>query len=729
MADEFVNIEVNGVPMQARKGSMIIHATDANDVYVPRFCYHDKLSVAANCRMCLVEVEKAPKPMPACATPVAEGMKVYTKSPKAIAAQKATMEFLLINHPLDCPICDQGGECELQDLAIGFGRDVSRFTERKRVVKDKNLGPLISTDMTRCIHCTRCVRFTAEVAGLQELGTTGRGETTEIGTWIERSVDHELSGNVIDLCPVGALNSKPFRYQGRSWEMVAQELVSPHDAVGTNLYAHVRRGRLMRVVPRPNEAINETWIADRDRFSYEGIYAEDRLAAPMMRIDGELKPVDWQTALEAAARGLQDVVRAHGAAQVGFLSHPTATTEEHYLVAKLARGLGTNNVDHRLRQLDFRDQAADPLYAGLGVPLADLERLDAALIVGANLRHEAPILAHRLRKAATKNGAKVSFVNPAEFPYLFPIAAYRTVAPGVMLDELLAIARAAAEATGRALPAAVAAAADRVNAGDAHRAIAAQLQAGERRLVLLGGLAQRHPAFADLRAAAAAIAELTGTALGYLPDGGNAVGATLAGAVPHRVVGDKAVGQPGLDARAMLEGNLRAYVLHGGIEPDADVSNAPAPDALARAQFVLALTPYLPESVKRAAHVVLPIGTFAETSGTFVNLEGRWQSFVAAARALGECRPGWKVLRVLGNLLNLPGFDYESSEQVREELRHALGAAAGAAADTAYRGTRALDGAREGRVVDVPLYHGDPVVRRAPALQATRDAAQPLTTY
>jgi NADH-quinone oxidoreductase subunit G len=726
--DDFVNIEVNGVAMQARKGSMIIHATDANDVYVPRFCYHDKLSVAANCRMCLVEVEKAPKPMPACATPVAEGMKVFTKSPRAIAAQKATMEFLLINHPLDCPICDQGGECELQDLAMGFGRDVSRFAERKRVVKDKNIGPLISTDMTRCIHCTRCVRFTAEIAGLQELGTTGRGETTEIGTWIEKSVDHELSGNVIDLCPVGALNSKPFRYQGRSWEMVAQELVSPHDAVGTNLYAHVRRGRLMRIVPRTNEAINETWIADRDRFSYEGIYADDRLTVPMMRIDGELKPVDWQTALEAAARGLQDVVRAHGAGQVGMLSHPTATTEEHYLVAKLARALGSGNVDHRLRQVDFRDQAADASFAGLGLPIAALEQLDAALIVGSNLRHEAPILAHRFRKAATK-GAKIAFVNPAEFPYLFPVAAYRTVVPNAMADELLAIARAASEKSGQPLPATVAQAAGRVNAGDSHRAIAEQLAGGTRRLVLLGALAQRHASYADVRAAAAAVAQLTGATLGYLPDGGNAAGATLAGAVPHRVVGTKAVPQPGLDARAMVEANLRAYVLHGGIEPDADVSNAPVADALARAEFVVALTPYAPESVRRVAHVLLPIGTFAETSGTFVNLEGRWQSFTAAARAIGESRPGWKVLRVLGNLLNLPGFDYESSEQVREELRNALGELAGAAADTAYRGTRAVDGALAGPLVDVPLYQGDPVVRRAPALQATRDAAQPFTTY
>ena len=370
MSEDLVNIEVNGVPVAARTGQMIIQATDAVDVYVPRFCYHDKLSVAANCRLCLVEVEKAPKPLPACATPVAEGMKIFTKSPKAIAAQRATMEFLLINHPLDCPICDQGGECELQDLAMGFGRDVSRFSERKRVVRDKDIGPLVSTDMTRCIHCTRCVRFTSEIAGLQELGTSGRGESMEIGTFIEKSVDHELSGNIIDLCPVGALNSKPFRYQGRSWEMVQVPLVSPHDPIGTNLYGHVRRGQLMRVVARPNDAVNESWIADRDRYSYEGIYADDRVTQPMIRDGGELKVTDWETALTRAADGLKAVLAQSGGAAVGVLASPTATTEELYLLQKLMRGVSVPNIDHRLRQQDFRDQAADPVYPALGMPVA-----------------------------------------------------------------------------------------------------------------------------------------------------------------------------------------------------------------------------------------------------------------------------------------------------------------------------------------------------------------------
>ena len=729
MSQDLVNIEVNGVPRQGRRGQMIMHVTDAVDVYVPRFCYHEKLSIAANCRMCLVEVDKVPKPLPACATPITEGMKIYTKSPRAIAAQKATMEFLLINHPLDCPICDQGGECELQDLAMGFGRDAARFAERKRVVKDKNLGPLVSTDMTRCIHCTRCVRFGAEIAGLQELGTTGRGESMEIGTWIEKSVDHELSGNIIDLCPVGALNSKPFRYQARAWEMVQVPLVSPHDGIGSNVYGHVRRGRLMRVVPRPNEAVNETWIADRDRFAYEGIYADDRLQVPLLRRDGVLVPVDWQTALEAAARGLTDAVRAHGAGAVGVLALPGATTEEHYLLARLARGLGIANLDHRLRQVDYRDQAADPAFLGLGLPIAGVQALDALLVVGCHLREEAPVLAHRIRTAALRNRTGVAFVNPAVFEYLFPVAAYRAVPMAGMVAELRGIAQALAEKTGRALPAALGAAPGRP--ADEQRVLAEQLLAGTRRHVLLGGLALRHPAFADLRAAAAAIAELAGASLGYLPDGANSAGGALAGMLPHREAGGRPATVTGLAAGEMFARGLRAFVLHGGIEPEADVAASAAGAALAAADFVLALTPFAPESVQRCAHVLLPIGTYAESSGTWVSVEGRWQSVTAAAQLVGEARPGWKVLRVLGNQLNLPGFEYGSSEMVRDELRAALGPLAGQGADTAYRGHWRGDATARpaAPLPDLPLYQGDPIVRRAPALQQTRAAAAPRRAF
>jgi NADH-quinone oxidoreductase subunit G len=715
MSDDLVNIEVDGKPLQARKGQMLIHATDAAGIYVPRFCYHEKLSVAANCRMCLVEVEKAPKPLPACATPVAEGMKAFTRSPRAIAAQKATMEFLLINHPLDCPICDQGGECELQDLAQGFGSSVSRFTERKRVVKDKDLGPLISTDMTRCIHCTRCVRFTAEIAGMQELGTTGRGENMEIGTWIERSVDHELSGNVIDLCPVGALNSKPFRFHGRSWEMTEHELVSPHDAVGSNVYGHVLRGKLLRVVPRRNEEVNETWIADRDRFSYEGIYAPDRLEAPLMKVDGEWRTVDWETALTSTAQALRDAAQERGAGAIGFLGAPTATTEELYLLGRVARGLGTNNVDSRLRQVDFRDQDEDAAVPGLGMSLADVSRLDALLIVGSHLRHEAPLLAHRVRQAAVAGGAAVSQLNAVSYPFFFPLRAESIVPAGRWLMELAALLKAGVTATGKLLPPGLASLVEHAQPIESHRRIVESLAGGRRSAILLGALSQGHAAYADLRAAAAALAGLTGATLSILPDGGNAAGAAIAGAVPHRQAGASAVSCAGLDAAAMLREPLAACVLFGGIEPEADTSAKAAAGVLRQCGFVAAMTPYATDEMKSWASVLLPIGTFAETSGTFVNAGGRWQSFAGCIRPLGQARPGWKVLRVLGNLLALEGFEYDSSEQVRDELRQLVDDSPAVVRLPA----RQIEQSGEATVASVPIYRTDAIVRRAPALQAT----------
>ena len=723
--DDFVNVVIDGVAVKAKKGAMIIHATDQNGRYVPRFCYHDKLPVAANCRMCLVEVEKAPKPLPACATPVAEGMKIFTRSPNALAAQKATMEFLLINHPLDCPICDQGGECELQDLAMGFGRDIARYSERKRVVKDKNIGPLISTDMTRCIHCTRCVRFGQEIAGIQELGTTGRGENTEIGTFIERSVDHELSGNIIDLCPVGALNSKPFRYHARSWEMTQQPLVSPHDGTGTNLYAHVLRGKVMRVVPRPNEAINETWIADRDRFSYEGIYSADRLLAPMLREGDTWKTVAWDVALNAAAEAL----KAH-AASLGVLASPSATTEELFLLARLARGLGSSDIDHRLRSSDFRDAAADPLAPGLGMAIPEIEALSSLLVVGCNLRAEAPLLAHRVRKAAVRRGAKVAFLNPLDYKFMFPVAA-RLVSPSsALLADLLGVLAAAATAAGTSLPAHLARAASVASVGAEHRDLAASLASGERRAIWLGALAQRHPAWADLRAVAVELARITGATLGILAEGGNAAGAWLAGAVPHREAGGRVLSRPGLDAAAMFERPRRAYLLFGGIEPADDLGDeaavARARAALGAAAAVVAITPYATDELRTLAHVLLPMGSFAETSGTYVSLDGTWQSVPGAAQPLGESRPGWKVLRVLGNLTGLAGFDYQSSGEVLAELRARCTDATSLPAPAAR--VIELQGATVA-VDDVPIYRVDALVRRSPALQATRagrEAAKPV---
>jgi NADH-quinone oxidoreductase subunit G len=722
MNDELVNVEVDGRPLKARKGQMLIQLTDQAGIYVPRFCYHEKLSIAANCRMCLVEVEKSPKPMPACATPVVEGMKVFTRSARAIAAQKATMEFLLINHPLDCPICDQGGECELQDLALGYGSARSRFDERKRVVKDKNLGPLVSTDMTRCIHCTRCVRFTAEIAGLQELGATGRGEDMEIGTWIERSVDHELSGNIIDLCPVGALNSKPFRHRARSWEMTEHALVSPHDATGTNLYGHVLRGRLMRVVPRPNEDINENWIADRDRFSYEGVYSGDRLNSPMMRVEGQWRAVSWEVALAATADVLKDAVRRAAGVNIGFLGSPGATTEELYLLARLARGVGSHNIDTRLRQQDFTDQEFDPVYPGLGLALREIEMLDGLLLAGCQVRQEAPIVAHRVRKAALR-GARVCLLSNAPQECHFPVASQIVVEAGELLGEFAGLLQAAIEVSNRPAPEGLVALAASGAPSDASREIVAALTA-KRSAIVLGGVAMRHARYANLRATAAALAALTGATLGYLPDGGNAAGAALAGALPHRLPGGRPDPQPGRDVRQMLEGSLAACVLFGGIEPEHDLGSEDASDRLAACPQVIAITPYAAGPLMRIAQILLPMGTFAETSGTFVNVEGRWQEFRGCARPVGEARPGWKILRVLGNLLDLDGFDYAHSAEVLAELRTHAGQVS---YDGRFAGRRLIRPGRGGTTTELPIYGVDAVVRRATALQMTRAARQAAT--
>ncbi len=707
MADETVQLEVNGVAVTARKGQMLIEVTDTTDAYVPRFCYHPKLSVAANCRMCLVEVENVPKPLPACATPVADGMKVQTRSKRALAAQRATMEFLLINHPLDCPICDQGGECELQDLAMGFGRDVSRYTERKRVVKDKDLGPLISTDMTRCIHCTRCVRFGQEIAGIQELGTIGRGESTEIGTFVERSVGHELSGNIIDLCPVGALNNKPYRYRARSWEMTQHATVSGHDCAGSNLFAHVVRNRVMRAVPRPEEGINETWLADRDRYSCHGLYAGDRVLEPMIRRDGEWQSVDWETALAAAAEALQAAIGKSGPEGVGLLAHPSSTLEEFALLAGIADGLGTANIDHRVHRTDFRDSGSEAPVPGVGLPIAGVESLDSLLLVGSRLRREVPILAHRVRKAALA-GCKVSFVNPDAGDWLFPVH-QELVSGDALVADLAAILNAASKRLGTPVSPRLAAVVNEAAPGPGHEAVAASL--GGNGAVWLGLLAETHPARADLQALAEELARLTGARFGQLTVGANSAGAALAGAQPHRGAGGIRRPRPGLDARAMRTDGLDALLLLN-LEPEDFVE--PADDFL-RAARVVALTPFASASLLEAADVILPTGTFLETSGTFVNCEGRWQTFAGATRPPGEARPAWKVLRVLGNLLELDGFSHDDTDQVRAALKATLGDAAAGAPDAA---DRELSVAEEGAAgAAIPLYGVDGLVRRSEPLQ------------
>jgi NADH-quinone oxidoreductase subunit G len=717
-----VNVEVNGVPLKARKGQMIIEVTDQAEIYVPRFCYHPKLSIAANCRMCLVEVEKAPKPLPACATPVAEGMKIFTRSKRAISAQKATMEFLLINHPLDCPICDQGGECELQDLAMGFGRGVSRYTEKKRIVKDKNIGPLVSTDMTRCIHCTRCVRFGAEVAGIQELGANFRNDRSEIGTYIEKSVDHELSGNIIDLCPVGALNNKPYRYSARAWEMVAKPLVSPHDCAGSNLFGHVLRGRLRRVVPRDNEAINESWLADRDRFSCHAIYGDDRLTTPRVKKEGKWADATWQDALAAAVGALKQATSGGGASGLGTLVSPSATLEEAYLLQRITRYLGSENIDYRLRQRDLRDQASDARAPLLGCSIAELDTRQGILVVGSNLRMEVPIVAHRIRKAARK-GASVAFLNPAVYEYYFKPAAYVTATPDALAANLAAVLAAAVSAAGTAVPAHLARAVEGVAVTDAHRA-AAQALARKPALVLLGQIAQRHPQYADLRALAAGLAAVTGASLGYLSEGANAAGAALAGATPHRGPGGAPTARPGFDARGMLETPRNAYILFG-IEPSKDLAEGAAALRAFRGAAVVAFTSFVSDELNEVADVLLPIATFAETAGTFVNAEGRWQSFDAAADPVGDARAGWRVLRVLGNELELPRCEYRTPSDVTADLERELdGARALSPDETQYKGSfsphpNGAASTADALALDVPIYAIDALVRRSQPLQET----------
>jgi len=715
-----LKIEIDGRQYETPEGSTIMDAANRAGIFVPHFCYHGKLSIAANCRMCLVQVEKAPKPLPACATPVTSGMKVWTHSEQAVDAQKGVMEFLLINHPLDCPICDQGGECQLQDLAVGYGASGSRYEEEKRVVVNKNLGPLIATDMTRCIHCTRCVRFGIEVAGIMELGMIGRSEHAEIITFVGKTVDSELSGNVIDLCPVGALTSQPFRYTARPWELVRRPAVSPHCGLGSNLTVQVKQNRVMRVLPRENEAINECWLSDKDRFSYEGLNSEQRLARPLLKRDGAWREVEWPVALEFVATELSRIRDLHGAAAIGALATPHQTLEELYLLQKLARGLGSGNVDFRPRQCDF---GADGKMRGapwLGMKIAEVGRLERVLLVGSTLCKDHPLLAHRLRQA-TKRGTQLSVLNPVDDALLMRVAHRAIVAPAAMPEMLAQILVAALRAKNARAPAELASALAKVNPSEGAQRIAASLTAGENSAVFLGNLAQHHPHAAQLHALAQALAEASGARLGFLGEAANSVGGYLAGAVPFTRA------PCGLNAAEMLRAPRKAYVLLG-VEAELDTHDAQqAVAAMRAAELVVALTAYQHKAVDYA-HVLLPIAPFTETAGAFVNTEGTVQSFNGVVGPLGETRPAWKVLRVLGNLLGLEGFDHDSTESVR---RAALDGGGAAKLDNrlAVAGTDALAPARvDGvqRIAEVPIYHADAIVRRAASLQKTRDAAPPV---
>ena len=689
---------------------MVIQAAQQSGTYIPHFCYHKKLSIAANCRMCLVDVEKAPKPMPACATPVTQGMIVRTKSEKAIKAQKSVMEFLLINHPLDCPVCDQGGECQLQDLAVGYGAGASRYEEEKRVVFHKEVGPLISMEeMSRCIQCSRCVRFGQEVAGVMELGMVNRGEHSEIATFVGQSVDSELSGNMIDLCPVGALTSKPFRYSARTWELSRRKSVSPHDSTGANLIVQVKNGKVLRVVPLENEEVNECWIADRDRFSYEALNSEARLTKPMLKQGGQWREVDWTTALEYVAQGLKCISKEQGASTIGALATEHSTVEELYLLTQLLRGLGSDNVDTRLRQSDFTTGVG---ARWLGFPIAELSTLDRALVIGSFLRKDHPLFASRLRQA-TKQGAQISAIGGVSDDWLMPLANRLTVAPSVWVQTLADVAAAVAAEKGVSAPVAG-------NATDAAKAVAVSLLSGQRGAVLLGNAALQHPQASSLQALGQWIAEQTGAKLGFLGESANSVGAQLVGAQPQ---------QGGLNAAQMLAGKGLKGIVLLGVEPEFDAANpAAAMAAVQGAEMVVSLSSFK-TSAMDYADAILPIAAFSETSGTFVNAEGRVQSFHGSVKPQGDSRPAWKVLRVLGTMLGLPGFAFETSEEVKAVALGDLAALPAKLnnATTAAITLLASSGGLE-RLADVPIYSADALVRRAPALQATADAQGPVAS-
>ena len=707
-----LDIEIDGKQTQVPAGSTIMDAAQLVGAYIPHFCYHKKLSIAANCRMCLVQVEKAPKPLPACATPVTNGMKVFTHSELAVTAQKGVMEFLLINHPLDCPICDQGGECQLQDLAVGYGGSASRYQEAKRIVFQKDVGPLVSMqEMSRCIHCTRCVRFGQEIAGVMELGMANRNMHSEIQTFVGRSVDSELSGNIIDLCPVGALTSKPFRYSARSWELSRRKSVSPHDSMGSNLTVQIKNNRVMRVLPRENEDINECWISDKDRFSYEAINSADRLQKPMIRVDGALREVEWNVALDYVSHALRDVAKTHGGEEIASLASPHATLEEIYLLQMLTRGLGSGNVDFRPRRRDF---STDGKLAGtpwLGVKLSEIKNLDSALVVGSFLRKDHPLFAQRLRQLAKKTG-KVSFVSVTGDDPLINLHAQINVSPENLTLALAGIVKAVAQIKGLAAPAGM----DSIEPCTKCREIAESLVIGEKRAIFLGNVAEQSAQAAQLHVLASALSKLTGASFGFIGEAANSVGGYVAKALPT-----------GLNAYEMFVQPRKAYILLG-LEPELDCYNPQlAISALKQAALVVMLTSFKHEAALDYADVLLPLAAFTETSGSFVNTEGRLQSFSGVCRPQGDARPGWKVLRVLGNVLDLAGFDHDSSEQVRDEIVKPISGFVTGLDNEMGDQTITLDGVGYGlqRIADVPIYFADPLVRRGEALQQTRDAESP----
>jgi NADH-quinone oxidoreductase subunit G len=708
-----LEIEIDGKKAQVPDGSTVMDAAQQVGVYIPHFCYHKKLSIAANCRMCLVQVEKAPKPLPACATPVTNGMKVFTHSELAIKAQKGVMEFLLINHPLDCPVCDQGGECQLQDMSVGYGPMKSRYTEEKHVVFHKNVGPLISMqEMSRCIHCTRCVRFGQEIGGIMEFGMANRNMHSEITTFLGRTVDSELSGNMIDLCPVGALTSKPFRYTARSWELQRRKSVSPHDSVGANLTVQVKHDHVMRILPRENEAVNECWISDKERFSYLSLRSEERLTKPMVKQGGDWKEVDWNVALDYVAHGLKDVARDNGGDSVAALAAQSSTLEELYLLRKVLNGLGSNNFDFRPRQSDF---ASDLKRAGtpwLGLKLSEIKDLDGALVVGSFLRKDHPLIAQRLRQAAKKY-TKVSLISVAGDDQLIDFHAREIVSPNGLVAALGAVVKSAAQIKGVACNSGL----NSLVPSDTSQKIAQSLIDGDKRAVFLGNVATQCADATQLHALAIELGAIVGATVGFLGEGANTVGGYVASGVKN-----------GADARQMFEHKRKAYVLLG-VEPELDCLNPQlALSALKQASLVVYMSSFKYQPAFEYADVMLPVSPFTETAGTFVNTEGRVQSFNGVVKPMGDSRPAWKLLRVLGNVLNIEGFDYQTSEAVRDEVLGA-GVEFVSGLDNGISGVDIIIPEKPTglqRIADVPINFADSMARRSIVLQQTADAVQPV---
>ncbi|MGX8763228.1 NADH-quinone oxidoreductase subunit NuoG [Legionella pneumophila] len=707
-------IEIDGKTFEAENGKMIIEVADEAGIYIPRFCYHKKLSVAANCRMCLVEVENGRKPVPACATPITNGMKVFTKSEQAIHSQKVVMEFLLINHPLDCPICDQGGECELQDISMGFGADKSEYTESKRAVDDENLGTLISTEMTRCIHCTRCVRFGEEIAGVRELGATGRGEKTQIGTYVEHSMTSEVSGNIIDLCPVGALTSKPYRFKARAWELTQHDSVAPHDCLGSNVHIHTRNNKLLRVVPRENESINETWLSDRDRFSYLGLNATSRASKPQIKKNGQWEVVDWETALKFAAEGISRVIKQHGPEQMAAFASSSSTLEEMYLLQKLMRELGVQNLDHRLQQIDFRDQAFLPTTPVSTLPYAEIDQQHSILLIGCNIHREVPLAGTRVRKAF-RNGAKIYALNPVDFDYHFDLSGRVVISPLEMPMQLAKLALALTSELA-SLPEEVQKLLIGLEVDKQTKQIAQSLKE-EKACLITGAIVENHPEGSLLRTLVAIVQKLSGAKLVRLTTGANSAGACIAGMLPHRTVAGKSIAEPGLNVQEALNSKLKGYLLMG-VEPGYDFANpAGARQSMLAAEFVVLLSAYEHESMHDYADVILPIAPYAETSGTYINIDNTWQTVKGAMLPLGESRPAWKVLRVLGNLLHCKKFDYTSTEDILEEVKEAVSMTMEHEYEPYYPESLPVINQSLVRVGEWPLYRIDAITRNAKELQ------------